>query len=124
MKNLVKYLLVFIIVAFFHAAGRIATISVDDSSGIDIEDVVSDDSFSSPDAEFSVPRQIQFTGSFRVQYSSRRTTSIQRTVSEFLKSGKSFNISSINSVGKNNIVINISVIEHAHKLVYLGKLII
>lgn len=64
MKNLVKYLLVFMIVAFFHAAGRIATISVDDSSGIDIEDVVSDDSFSSPDAEFSVPRQIQFTGSF------------------------------------------------------------
>ena len=53
MKNLVKYLLVFMIVAFFHAAGRIATISVDDSSGIDIEDVVSDDSFESPDAELS-----------------------------------------------------------------------
>lgn len=64
MKNLVKYLLVFMIVAFFHAAGRIATISVNDSSGIDIEDVVSDDSFESPDAEFSVQRQIQFTGSF------------------------------------------------------------
>lgn len=64
MKNLVKYQLVFMIVAFFHATVRIATISVDDSSGIDIEDVVSDDSFESPDAELSVPRQIQFTGSF------------------------------------------------------------
>lgn len=120
MKNLLKYLLVFVIVAFFHAAGRTAPIS----SSIYMEDIVFADSFSSPDAEFSVPRQIQLTGSSRVQCSSRRTTSIQRTVSEFLKSGKSFNISSLNSVGRGNIVVNTSVIEHAHKLVYLGKLVI
>ena len=126
MKNLLKYLiLVGIAVAFCNAGGGFDSSFENISSSFHlVGDLTHTDTFSAPDHALSAPRQLQLSGPTRLQCNSRRTSSMNKNSSEFVKSGKSFNIASLNSVRRHSLVVNTNVIEHAHKLVYLGKLII
>ncbi|MBQ8812851.1 MAG: hypothetical protein IJZ70_11175 [Bacteroidales bacterium] len=94
------------------------------SSAFSSENTAFVGSFSSPDSDLSVPRQIT-TGTTYMQSNARRTQSTHtRPMLEVVKAGKALNVSVVYSVQRKSVIINTSVVEHAHKLVYLGKLII
>lgn len=126
MKNLLKYLLpLAMIVTFCNVAGRSVSSSHQDSfSGFPTDEVTFADYLSAPVSELNLPGQISLSCSARLHGNARRTVSIHRSAVEFVKSGKAFNISVFCSAQRKSVIINTSVIEHAHKLVYLGKLII
>lgn len=126
MKNLLKYLLpIVMIVAFSNAAGGFESSSQRDASySRPVENVEFSGAFSTPHSELGVPGQVSLSCPTRVHSGARRTVGAHRPVSEFLKSGKASNISVLYSAQRQSVIVNTSVIEHAHKLVYLGKLII
>lgn len=126
MKSLLKYLFpIAVIVALCNVTGISDSSSQDGSiGGFPKEEISFADSFSAPVSELSLPRQISLSGSARFHGNARRTVSIHRSAVGFIKSGKAFNISVFYSVHRESVIVNTSVIEHAHKLVYLGKLII
>lgn len=126
MKSLLKYLFpIAVIVALCNVTGISDSSSQDGSiSGFPKEEISFADSFSAPVSELSLPGQISLSGSARFHGNARRTVSIHRSAVGFIKSGKAFNISVFYSFHRESVIVNTSVIEHAHKLVYLGKLII
>jgi len=94
MKNLLKYLiLVGIAMAFCNAGGGFDSSFENISSSFHlVGDLTHTDTFSAPDHALNAPRQVQLSGQTRLQCNSRRTSSMNKSSSEFVKSGKSFNI--------------------------------
>ncbi|MBR5299524.1 MAG: hypothetical protein IKU36_04640 [Bacteroidales bacterium] len=126
MKKLLKYLLFLVVtVAFWGSADKdVSSVSIEDIADMSIEDVSSHVDFSQTDYAFSLPRQTSFANSQRAQSSVRRTNSVHRSNTEFVKSGKVENAGLRFAIQAKSIIIHSSLIEPAHKLIYLGKLII
>ena len=126
MKKLLKYLVFFFVaVAFWGSADKdVSSVPIEDIADMSIADVSSHADFSPTDHQFSLPRQTSFANSQRAQSSVRRTNSVHRNNTEFAKSGKVENAGLRFSIQAKSIIIHSSLIEPAHKLIYLGKLII
>ncbi len=126
MKKLLKYLLFFVVaVAFWDSTDKeVPSVSIEDIAEMALADASSHTDFSPTDHQFSLPRQTSFANSQRAQSSVRRTNSVQRNNTEFAKSGKVENAGLRFVVQTKSIIIHSSLIEPAHKLIYLGKLII
>lgn len=126
MKKLLKYLLFFFVaVAFWGSADKdVSSVPIEDIADMSIADVSSHADFSPTDHAFSLPRQTSFANSQRAQSSVRRTNSIHRSNTEFAKSGKVENAGLRYVTQTKSIILHSSLIEPAHKLIYLGKLII
>ena len=126
MKKLLKYLLPLIaITVFCNCAERSASVVPEDQAadlliGYDMRD----SGISATDAEICLPRQVSFGNTSRVQSAPRRTTGTHRNNIEFAKSGKIVNADLRYFIQRKSIIIHSSLVEPAHKLLCLGKLII
>ena len=126
MKKLLKYLLFFLAAAVLwgEADKEMSSVTAEDVADIVMEKAISGTDISKSDHEFSLPRQTSFANSQRAQSSVRRTNSVHRNNTEFAKSGKVVNAGLRYVTQTKSIIIHSSLIEPAHKLIYLGKLII
>ena len=126
MKKLLKYLLFFLAAAVLWGAAdkEMSSVTAEDVADIVMEKAISGTDISQSDHEFSLPRQTSFANSQRAQSSVRRTNSVHRNNTEFAKSGKVVNAGLRYVTQTKSIIIHSSLIEPAHKLIYLGKLII
>ena len=79
---------------------------------------------SASEYDFLIPRPTSFASAQRVQGSARRTGSFQRNNLEFAKSGKVINAGLRYFIQRKSLIVHSSLIEPAHRLLYLGKLII
>ena len=125
MKNLLKYLLPFVaIVAFCGAASGFCASSdeSDQSCLLPIETGVCQASFATSGSAVCVPAQVSLPSTVRAEESARRTENAHRSHFVFLKSGKITNSGIGHSVRQSGFVVSTAVTEHAHKLIYLGKL--
>ena len=126
MKKLLKYLLFFLAAAVLwgEADKEMSSVTAEDVADMVMEKAISGTDISQSDHEFSLPRQTSFANSQRAQSSVRRTNSVHRNNTEFAKSGKVVNAGLRYVTQTKSIIIHSSLIEPAHKLIYLGKLII
>lgn len=126
MKKLLKYLLFFLAAAVLWGAAdkEMSSVTAEDVADIVMEKAISGTDISQSDHEFSLPRQTSFANSQRAQSSVRRTNSVHRNNTEFAKSGKVVNAGLRYVTQTKSIILHSSLIEPAHKLIYLGKLII
>ena len=126
MKKLLKYLLFFLAAAVLwgEADKEMSSVTAEDVADIVMEKAISGTDISQSDHEFSLPRQTLFANSQRAQSSVRRTNSVHRNNTEFAKSGKVVNAGLRYVTQTKSIILHSSLIEPAHKLIYLGKLII
>ena len=126
MKKLLKYLLFFLAAAVLwgEADKEMSSVTAEDVADIVMEKAISGTDISQSDHEFSLPRQTSFANSQRAQSSVRRTNSVHRNNTEFAKSGKVVNAGLRYVTHTKSIILHSSLIEPAHKLIYLGKLII
>lgn len=127
MKNLLKYLLPFVAIVAFCGAASGFCASSDESEPsclLPIETGVCQASFTTTGSAVCVPTQVSCTGSVRAEESARRTEHAHKSHFVFVKSGKIISSGIGHSVHKNGFVISTAVTEHAHKLIYLGKLIL
>lgn len=127
MKNLHRFLIpVLFVAALFDAAGWCGFSSKADSAeSFKIEKLTFSDTVSTPDSSLSVPRQISSSGFSYLSGGARRTNNAHnRSHSEVVRSGKTFNVSVIYYLQKHSVVVSTSVVEHAKKLVFIGKLLI
>ena len=126
MKKLLKYLLFFLAAAVLwgEADKEMSSVTAEDVADIVMEKAISGTDISQSDHEFGLPRQTSFANSQRAQSSVRRTNSVHRNNTEFAKSGKVVNAGLRYVTQTKSIILHSSLIEPAHKLIYLGKLII
>jgi hypothetical protein len=126
MKKLLKYLLFFLAAAVLwgEADKEMSSVTAEDVADMVLEKAMSGTDISQSDHEFSLPRQTSFANSQRAQSSVRRTNSVHRNNTEFAKSGKVVNAGLRYVTQTKSIILHSSLIEPAHKLIYLGKLII
>ena len=126
MKKLLKYLLFFLAAAVLWGAAdkEMSSVTAEDVADMVLEKAISSTDLSQSDHQFSLPRQTSFANSQRAQSSVRRTNSVHRNNTEFAKSGKVVNAGLRYVTQTKSIIIHSSLIEPAHKLIYLGKLII
>ena len=126
MRNILKYLLLFIVTAVFWDRADAVTSSADKDADIVFPADVSvyHTKISVSDSELSPPHHVSITNSVQVQSTARRTNGIHRNKIEFIKCGKTFNSSQRYFIQKKTIITHSSLIEPAQKLLYLGKLII
>lgn len=126
MKKLLKYLLFFLAAAVLWGAAdkEMSSVTAEDVADMVLEKAISSMDLSQSDHQFSLPRQTSFANSQRAQSSVRRTNSVHRNNTEFAKSGKVVNAGLRYVTQTKSIIIHSSLIEPAHKLIYLGKLII
>ena len=126
MKKLLKYLLFFLAAAVLWGAAdkEMSSVTAEDVADMVLEKAISSTDLSQSDYQFSLPRQTSFANSQRAQSSVRRTNSVHRNNTEFAKSGKVVNAGLRYVTQTKSIIIHSSLIEPAHKLIYLGKLII
>lgn len=126
MKKLLKYLLFFLAAALLWGGTDkdIPSVTAEDVADMVMEKAISGTDISQSDHEFSLPRQTSFANSQRAQSSVRRTNSVHRSNTEFTKSGKVVNAGLRYVTQTKSIILHSSLIEPAHKLIYLGKLII
>ncbi|MBR2162241.1 MAG: hypothetical protein IJ954_00005 [Bacteroidales bacterium] len=126
MRNLLKYVLVFIVTAVFwgRAEGHGSAISANAETGFFSHLILSQQSISSPDTECCVPRQVSSASTTNIQSSARRTSYPNRSNIEFAKSGKIINADIRFFIQRKSIITHSTLIEPAHRLLYLGKLII
>ena len=126
MKKLLKYLLFFLAAAVLwgEADKEMSSVTAEDVADMVMEKAISGTDISQSDHEFSLPRQTSFANSQRAQSSVRRTNSVHRNNTEFAKSGKVVNAGLRYVTQTKSIILHSSLIEPAHKLIYLGKLII
>lgn len=126
MKKLLKYLLFFLAAAVLwgEADKEMSSVTAEDVADMVLEKAISSMDLSQSDHEFSLPRQTSFANSQRAQSSVRRTNSVHRNNTEFAKSGKVVNAGLRYVTQTKSIILHSSLIEPAHKLIYLGKLII
>ena len=121
-----KYLLLMMVAfAFWNCNDNLlSTVSEEDFATQSLCESVRDNIISSSESELCLPRQISYASPSRIQTTSRRTTSHCRVNIEFAKSGKVINAGLRYFIQSKSILIRSSLIEPAHKLLYLGKLII
>lgn len=126
MKKLLKYLLFFLAAAVLWGTTDkdISSVTAEDVADMVLEKAISSTDLSQSDHQFSLPRQTSFANSQRAQSSVRRTNSVHRNNTEFAKSGKVVNAGLRYVTQTKSIILHSSLIEPAHKLIYLGKLII
>ena len=126
MKKLLKYLLFFLAAAVLWGTAdkEMSSVTAEDVADMVLEKAISSMDLSQSDHQFSLPRQTSFANSQRAQSSVRRTNSVHRNNTEFAKSGKVVNAGLRYVTQTKSIIIHSSLIEPAHKLIYLGKLII
>lgn len=126
MKKLLKYLLFFLAAAVLwgEADKEMSSVTAEDVADMVLEKAISSMDLSQSDHQFSLPRQTSFANSQRAQSSVRRTNSVHRNNTEFAKSGKVVNAGLRYVTQTKSIILHSSLIEPAHKLIYLGKLII
>ena len=127
MKKLLKYLLFILAAAVLWATAadrEMSSVMPEDVADMVMEKAISGTDISQSDHEFSLPRQTSFANSQRAQSSVRRTNSVHRNNTEFAKSGKVVNAGLRYVTQTKSIILHSSLIEPAHKLIYLGKLII
>lgn len=126
MKKLLKYLLFTLAAAFLWATAdrEMSSVTAEDVADMVLEKAISNTDLSQSDHQFSLPRQTSFANSQRAYSSVRRTNSVHRSNTEFAKSGKVVNAGLRYVTQTKSIIIHSSLIEPAHKLIYLGKLII
>ena len=126
MKRLLKYLFPIIFAAAFWSGADMTAHSVSDEILQEsvLKETACTTSLSSTETEFCVPRQVSFANTQQVQCSARRTTSIHRNNLEFAKSGKVINVGVAFLIQKISIITHSSLIQPAHRLLSLGKLII
>lgn len=126
MKKLLKYLLFFLAAAVLwgEADKEMSLVTAEDVADMVLEKAISSMDLSQSDHQFSLPRQTSFANSQRAQSSVRRTNSVHRNNTEFAKSGKVVNAGLRYVTQTKSIILHSSLIEPAHKLIYLGKLII
>ena len=126
MKKLLKYLLFFLAAAVLWGASdkEMSSVTAEDVADMVLEKAISSTDLSQSDYQFSLPRQTSFANSQRAQSSVRRTNSVHRNNTEFAKSGKVVNAGLRYVTQTKSIILHSSLIEPAHKLIYLGKLII
>lgn len=126
MKKLLKYLLFFLAAAVLwgEADKEMSSVTAEDVADMVMEKAISGTDISQSDHQFSLPRQTSFANSQRAQSSVRRTNSVHRNNTEFAKSGKVVNAGLRYVTQTKSIILHSSLIEPAHKLIYLGKLII
>ena len=126
MKKQLKYLLFFLAAAVLWGAAdkEMSSVTAEDVADMVLEKAISSTDLSQSDHQFSLPRQTSFTNSQRAQSSVRRTNSVHRNNTEFAKSGKVVNAGLRYVTQTKSIILHSSLIEPAHKLIYLGKLII
>lgn len=126
MRNILKYLLLFIVTAVFldRADAFASAAEMGTDTVFPAGESVSHTEISSSDSELYPPHHVSITNSVHVQSTARRTNGLQRNKVEFTKCGKVVNSSQIYFIQKKSIITNSSLIEPAHKLLYLGKLII
>jgi hypothetical protein len=101
-----------------------SSVTAEDVADMVLEKAISGTDLSQSDHQFSLPRQTSFANSQRAQGSVRRTNSVHRNNTEFAKSGKVVNAGLRYVTQTKSIILHSSLIEPAHKLIYLGKLII
>jgi hypothetical protein len=126
MKRWLKYLLPLVVaVAFWNGKDNLlSTVPEEIISTQTICDAICDNVISTSESELCLPRQVSYTSSSRVQTTARRTTGYSRDNIEFTKSGKIINAGLRYFIQTKSILIHSSLVEPAHKLLYLGKLII
>ena len=126
MKKLLKHLLFFLAAAVLWGAAdkEMSSVTAEDVADMVLEKAISSMDLSQSDHQFSLPRQTSFANSQRAQSSVRRTNSVHRNNTEFAKSGKVVNAGLRYVTQTKSIILHSSLIEPAHKLIYLGKLII
>ena len=126
MKKLLKYLLFFLAAAVLWGAAdkEMSSVTAEDVADMVLEKAISSTDLSQSDYQFSLPRQTSFANSQRAQSSVRRINSVHRNNTEFAKSGKVVNAGLRYVTQTKSIILHSSLIEPAHKLIYLGKLII
>ena len=125
-KKLLKYLIFFLAAAVLWGAAdkEMSSVTAEDVADMVLEKAISSTDLSQSDYQFSLPRQTSFANSQRAQSSVRRTNSVHRNNTEFAKSGKVVNAGLRYVTQTKSIILHSSLIEPAHKLIYLGKLII
>lgn len=125
MRNILKYLFLAIVAAVLgHADFSVISdidATVEESS---IQSALYETSISASDSELCLPRQVSFTNTIRLQSTARRTNCAQRNNLEFTKSGKIINAGQQYFIQRKSIIVHSSLIEPAHRLLYLGRLII
>ena len=126
MKKLLKYLLFFLAAAVLWGVAdkEMSSVTAEAVADMVLEKAISSMDLSQSDHQFSLPRQTSFANSQRAQSSERRTNSVHRNNTEFAKSGKVVNAGLRYVTQTKSIIIHSSLIAPAHKLIYLGKLII
>ena len=126
MRKLLKYLFIFIVAAVFwdRAGAPVSAAETDAGADTHVNESVIYTTISASDSELCPPRQVSLTNTVRVQSTARRTNGVQRNNIEFTKAGKVINTGQRYFIQKKSIITHSSLIEPAHKLLYLGKLII
>lgn len=127
MRSLLKYI---IPILFVVALSNVASEGDSSFSSAELRSLPTDeaiylDSFtsSSDNCTFAEP-QILSSVSTRSQVNDERPDNAHRHTSKFVKSGKACNISVIHRIQKSVVLVSTAIPEHAHKLVFLGRLII
>lgn len=126
MRIWLKYLLpLMVAVVFWNGKDNLlSTVPEEIIATQTICDAVCDNVISTSESELCLPRHVSYTSSSRVQTTARRTTGYSRDNVEFTKSGKIINAGLRYFIQTKSILIHSSLVEPAHKLLYLGKLII
>lgn len=126
MKKLLKYLFPAIaaIVFWNHMDTPVSAVADETSALVSFDSKAYPTDISESDSELCLPRQISFANSQRVQSTARRTTGTHRNNIEFVRSGRTVNTCIRYYVQRNSILIHSSLIEPAHRLICLGRLII
>lgn len=126
MGKFLKYLLSAIVVlAFWNCTDKSApTVAEGSAVTMSIEETAYQTNISESESELCLPRQVSFANSNRVQSTARRSTGTNRNNIEFTKSGRVLNSGIRYFVQRNSIISHSTLVEPAHRLLYLGKLII
>lgn len=126
MKNLLKYLLFFLVAAtFVNCTDKsVSSVSDETEAGMSLIESLNHTNISASDSELCIPRQEQIVNSQRIQSTTRRTNHVHRSSAVFAKSGKVMNAGLRYFVQQKSIIIHSTLMEPTHRLLSLGKLII
>ncbi len=126
MKNLLKYLVLFIAAAIFQNNTDISVTPVQEKGMTEMSFIEETfhSSISETDSELCLPRQVSFANSYRAQSTVRRTNTVHRSNFEFAKAGKIINAGLRFSIQYQSIIIHSSLMQPSHRLLSLGRLII
>lgn len=126
MKNLLKYLLFFLVAAsFVNCTDKsVSSVSDETEAGMSLIESLNHTNISASDSELCIPRQEQVVNGQRVQSTTRRTNNAHRNSVVFAKSGKVINAELRYFIQQKSIIIHSTLMEPTHRLLSLGKLII